>query len=161
MTDPAIAEAARMLAARRPRATYTCEVCGENFEALVRTGSKAPRTCPRPKSCRDRLYRQRKAAGRGTSRMMYITTASVQVETLTPSRLELIDKNGTVKAAAGYDGADVGSTELIVQAASYGPLTYRSSGVRIGDVQCFSVPALPWPTPTPSFPRPARRRSPA
>src|SRR6266542_2185874 len=65
MTDPAIAEAARMLAARRPRATYTCEVCGENFEALVRTGSKAPRTCPRPKSCRDRLYRQRKAAGRG------------------------------------------------------------------------------------------------
>lgn len=61
MTDSSITEAARALAARRPRATYTCEVCGEPFVTFARTGTKAPRTCPRPKNCRS-LLRSRKRA---------------------------------------------------------------------------------------------------
>lgn len=54
-------EAARQLAARRPRAAYICLVCGEEFTAVVRTGDRAPKTCPRPKTCRDKLNRRRRA----------------------------------------------------------------------------------------------------
>lgn len=50
--------AARALAARRPRATYVCEVCGKPFEATVQTGARTPSTCSGP--CRDKRYYQRK-----------------------------------------------------------------------------------------------------
>ena len=50
-------EAARQLAALRPRAVYVCEFCGRAFEALARRTQQA-RTCS--PACRQKLYRQRK-----------------------------------------------------------------------------------------------------
>ncbi len=50
-------EAARQLAALRPRATFVCEVCGHEYEAWVRDTQQA-RTCS--PACRQKLYRQRK-----------------------------------------------------------------------------------------------------
>ena len=50
-------EAARQLAALRPRATFVCAVCGAEFEAWVRDTQQS-RTCS--PSCRQKLYRQRK-----------------------------------------------------------------------------------------------------
>ena len=50
-------EAARQLAALRPRATYVCEFCGREFEALARKSQQA-RTCSQ--SCRQRLYLKHK-----------------------------------------------------------------------------------------------------
>lgn len=53
-------ELARALAARRPRSTYTCEVCGQEFEAYTRTGKAAPRTCS--STHRSKLSRLNRAA---------------------------------------------------------------------------------------------------
>lgn len=50
-------EAARQLAARRPTATYACEFCGKEYEALARK-SQPSRTCSQ--SCRQRLYLRNK-----------------------------------------------------------------------------------------------------
>jgi len=55
-TDPT--EAGRALAARRPRATYVCEVCSKTFEATVQTGARTPTTCSG--QCRDKRYHRRK-----------------------------------------------------------------------------------------------------
>ena len=57
MTSHAPSEAARQLAALRPRATYVCDYCGKEFEALARRGQQA-RTCSQ--SCRQRLYLRNK-----------------------------------------------------------------------------------------------------
>jgi len=59
MTDERPTEAARRLAARRPTATYTCEVCGTPFEALART-RQAPRTDT--PACRSALSRRERRA---------------------------------------------------------------------------------------------------
>lgn len=48
-------EAGRALAALRPRATYTCEVCGAAFEAWARDRQK-PATCSQ--ACRQKRWRQ-------------------------------------------------------------------------------------------------------
>lgn len=50
-------EAARQLAALRQRATFVCEFCGREFEALARKTMQA-RTCSQ--SCRQRLYLKHK-----------------------------------------------------------------------------------------------------
>ena len=50
-------EAARQLAALRPRAVYVCEFCGRAFEALARRTQQA-RTCSQ--SCRQQLYLKHK-----------------------------------------------------------------------------------------------------
>ncbi len=50
-------EAARQLAALRQRATFVCDYCGREFEALARKSQQA-RTCSQ--SCRQRLYLQHK-----------------------------------------------------------------------------------------------------
>ena len=50
-------EAARQLAALRPRATYVCAWCGREFEALARKSQQA-RTCSQ--SCRQMLYQKNK-----------------------------------------------------------------------------------------------------
>lgn len=50
-------EAARQLAALRPRATFVCTVCGAEFEAWVRDTQQAQTCSP---ACRQKLYRQRK-----------------------------------------------------------------------------------------------------
>lgn len=50
-------EAARQLAALRPRAVYVCEFCGREFEALARKSQQA-RTCSQ--SCRQRMYLKNK-----------------------------------------------------------------------------------------------------
>lgn len=50
-------EAARQLAALRPRATYACAWCRKEFEAVARKGQQA-RTCSR--SCRQMLYQKHK-----------------------------------------------------------------------------------------------------
>ena len=50
-------EAARQLAALRPRATFVCAWCGREFEALARKSQQA-RTCSQ--SCRQRLYLRNK-----------------------------------------------------------------------------------------------------
>ena len=55
MTDAT--EAARQLAARRQRATFVCDYCGKEFEALARKSQQA-RTCSQ--SCRQRMYLQNK-----------------------------------------------------------------------------------------------------
>lgn len=47
------------LAALRPRQTATCEVCGRQWQALVRPNQIA-RTCS--SACRQALYRRRKRA---------------------------------------------------------------------------------------------------
>lgn len=59
MTDAS--EAARQLAARRPRATFVCTVCGREFVALVRKTQPA-QTCST--ACRQRLQRQRRAVAK-------------------------------------------------------------------------------------------------
>jgi hypothetical protein len=56
MTDSAITEAARAFAARRPRATYTCVVCGETFTATAQRGPRTPNVCSQ--RCRDRRKNQ-------------------------------------------------------------------------------------------------------
>jgi len=55
MTDPAATELARTLAVRRKRDTFTCEVCGEPFEAWARKTQPA-RTCS--PNCRAKLFRR-------------------------------------------------------------------------------------------------------
>lgn len=63
MTDPAASEDGRALAARRPRATFVCEVCHQPFEAWVRKPDKQPaRTCSA--TCRSRLHRAEKNKAR-------------------------------------------------------------------------------------------------
>ena len=57
MGDHHASEMARALAALRPRSTFTCEVCGQPFEAWVRDKQPA-RTCS--PACRQKLYRGRK-----------------------------------------------------------------------------------------------------
>lgn len=59
-TDQNASEMARALAARRPRATYTCEVCGESFEAIVRR-TKRPDAPREPRLCSTRCKQRRKA----------------------------------------------------------------------------------------------------
>lgn len=60
MTDAEDASAlGRALAARRRRATYRCEVCGEPFEAWERE-KQIPRTCSN--RCRQKLHRDEKQA---------------------------------------------------------------------------------------------------
>jgi predicted nucleic acid-binding Zn ribbon protein len=58
MTDPAVSEAARQLATRRPRGTYTCVVCGETFTAIAQRGPRTPNVCSQ--RCRDRRKNQRR-----------------------------------------------------------------------------------------------------
>ena len=55
MTDAS--EAARQLAALRQRATFVCDYCGKEFEALARKSQQA-RTCSQ--SCRQQLYLKHK-----------------------------------------------------------------------------------------------------
>lgn len=50
-------EAARQLAALRPRATFVCAWCSREFTALTRKGQQA-RTCS--PSCRQMLYQKNK-----------------------------------------------------------------------------------------------------
>lgn len=57
MTDAS--EAARALAARRPRITIVCEVCGAEREAVAQTGDRTPRTCSA--RCRQALFRRNRA----------------------------------------------------------------------------------------------------
>lgn len=52
-------ELARTLAARRPRATYVCEVCDREFEAVMQAGARVPTTCST--SCRQKRFRRAKA----------------------------------------------------------------------------------------------------
>lgn len=52
-------EAARQLAALRPRATFVCTVCGAEFETLDRQ-KQPPKTCSN--RCRQAAHRQRRAA---------------------------------------------------------------------------------------------------
>jgi hypothetical protein len=58
MADQTASEAGKTLAALRPRATFTCEVCGAEYEAWVRASLQA-RTCS--PSCRQKAHRQRHA----------------------------------------------------------------------------------------------------
>jgi hypothetical protein len=60
MTDTAASDAARALAARRPRAVFICEVCGAKFEAWQRKKQKA-RTCSG--KCRAALFRRNRPNG--------------------------------------------------------------------------------------------------
>lgn len=57
---PDASEAARALAARRPRITIVCEVCGAEREVVAQTGDRTPRTCST--KCRSRLHRRQKQA---------------------------------------------------------------------------------------------------
>lgn len=57
MTDSAASEAARALAARRPRVPIICEACGREFTATVRR-DQTTRACS--STCRSKLHRQRK-----------------------------------------------------------------------------------------------------
>jgi hypothetical protein len=56
MADQTASEAGKTLAALRHRATFTCEICGAEYEAWVRARQQA-RTCS-PK-CRQKLHRRR------------------------------------------------------------------------------------------------------
>lgn len=57
MTDTAATEAARALAARRPLATYTCVICGQEFEARAAGGDRTPMVCQLAR-CRNRRREQ-------------------------------------------------------------------------------------------------------
>ena len=60
MTDPAVTEAARALAARRPTTVITCEVCGAERVVVIRSKLQGA-TCSR--KCGNHLaYLTRKAA---------------------------------------------------------------------------------------------------
>ena len=59
MTDIAASDAARALAARRPRRPFTCEACGQEYTAVVKR-DRVNRACS--STCRSRLFRQREQA---------------------------------------------------------------------------------------------------
>ena len=59
MTTTDATEAARALAARRPRITITCEVCGAEREVVAQTKQRTPRTCSA--RCRQALFRRNRA----------------------------------------------------------------------------------------------------
>lgn len=60
MTDTAATEAARALAARRPRVMYICDVCSQPFEARAQGGKRAVRVCKMPRCQNKRREQTRK-----------------------------------------------------------------------------------------------------
>jgi len=65
MTTPDASEMARALAARRRRATFTCAICGQQYEAWDRKPNRQPaRTCSN--ACRQALWRKNRKTRPGS-----------------------------------------------------------------------------------------------